>query len=189
VTTPAVQALSPAQRRRRITLGLLRALAATVVLVALYYLLPLDHVTGARLGAWLTACVLVLAAVTIYELRAITRASYPAIRAVTALAAITPLFLLVFAATYYLLAKSDLNNFNVHTLTRTDALYFTVTIFSTVGFGDINATSQATRLLVTAQMILDLLILGLGIRVFIGVVQRARERQPADQDAPGSPDT
>jgi hypothetical protein len=38
-------------------------------------------------------------------------------------------------------------------LTHTDGLYFTVTVFSTVGFGDITAKSQAARLVVTGQMI------------------------------------
>ena len=66
-----------------------------------------------------------------------------------------PLFLLLFAAIYFLMAQADLNNFNVHSLTRTDALYVTVTVFTTVGFGDIVATTQVARLLVTVQMILD----------------------------------
>ena len=56
-------------------------------------------------------------------------------------------------------------------------------MFSTVGFGDITATSETARLLVTAQMILDLLALGLGIRVFIGAVQLARQAHPG----PASP--
>ena len=47
-----------------------------------------------------------------------------------------------------------------------------------MGFGDITATSQAARLVVTVQMILDLLVLGLGIRVFIGAVQLARQEHP-----------
>ena len=63
----------------------------------------------------------------------------------------------------------------MYPLTRTDSLYFTVTVFATVGFGDITATSQTGRLLVTAQMILDLIVLGLGIRVFLGAVQRGQQ--------------
>ena len=51
-------------------------------------------------------------------------------------------------------------SFSTHQLTRTDALYFTVTTFTTVGFGDIIPASQGARLVVTAQMILDLLVLG-----------------------------
>ena len=73
------------------------------------------------------------------------------------------------------MAWADPSNFNVYPLTRTDSLYFTVTVFATVGFGDITATSQTGRLLVTAQMILDLIVLGLGIRVFLGAVQRGQQ--------------
>lgn len=74
------------------------------------------------------------------------------------------------------MAEADGSNFNVHTLTRTDSLYFTVTAFATVGFGDINATSQAARVLVTVQMILEMIVLGLGIRVFTSAVQFGRQR-------------
>jgi voltage-gated potassium channel len=54
-----------------------------------------------------------------------------------------------------------------------------------VGYGDITAASQAARLVVTAQMILDLLALGLGIRVFTGAVQRAQQPRP-DPAGPGT---
>ena len=56
-----------------------------------------------------------------------------------------------------------------------DTLYFTVTVFATVGFGDISPASQAARLLVMLQMILNLLVLGVGIQVFLGAVQRSRQ--------------
>jgi voltage-gated potassium channel Kch len=94
------------------------------------------------------------------------------------------LFLLLFASAYFVMARASPASFSHH-LTRTDGLYFTVTTFSTVGYGDITATSQAARLVVTAQMILDLLALGLGIRVFIGAVQLARQAHP-DPAGPGT---
>ena len=52
----------------------------------------------------------------------------------------------------------------------------TVTIFSTVGFGDISAASEAARVLVTVQMILDLIVLGLGIRILVGAVDVGRQK-------------
>jgi hypothetical protein len=79
------------------------------------------------------------------------------------------------------MAQADLSNFNVQSLTRTDALYFTVTVFTTVGFGDIVATTQVARLVVTVQMILDLVVLGLGVRVFLGAVQRGRQQHTAQE--------
>ena len=155
---------------------MLRALATATVLVALYYLLPLDRLANVPLAFTLVAGLLILTAVAAWQVRAVLRARYPGVRAAVGLAATVPLFLLLFASAYYVMAKGTPGSFSQH-LTRTDALYFTVTTFTTVGFGDITATSQTARVVVTVQMILDLLVLGLGIRVFIGAVKRAREAQ------------
>jgi hypothetical protein len=91
--------------------------------------------------------------VTAWQLHAIIRARYPALRAVEAPAATVPLFLLLFASAYFTMARISPANFSAHSLTRTDALYFTVTTFSTVGFGDIAPVSQSARLVVMAQML------------------------------------
>jgi voltage-gated potassium channel len=183
--------LSAPASRRLVTWGLLRALLTTAVLVALYYLSPLDHVDAVPLPVSLIVLLLVLVGVCVWQVRAITRAAYPGIRAIEALAATVPLFLLLFAATYYLMSLDDPANFSQEPLTRTDTLYLTITIFSTVGFGDISAASQTARLLASLQMLLDLLVLGLGIRVFTGAVQRGREKATTDpsQSQPNSPDT
>ena len=171
---PGARAATP--RRREIGLGMIRALATTTALVALYYLLPLDRLANVSLVFTLVAGLAILVAVATWQLRAVLRARYPGVRAAVALAATVPLFLLLFASAYYVMARGTPGSFSQQ-LTRTDALYFTVTTFTTVGFGDITATSQTARLVVTVQMILDLLALGLGIRVFIGAVKRAREAQ------------
>jgi hypothetical protein len=178
--------LSARASRRLVTLGLLRALVTTAVLVALYYVSPLDHVDAVPLPVSLIVLLLVLVGVCVWQVRAITRAAYPGIRAVEALAATVPLFLLLFAATYYLMAQDDPANFSAEPLTRTDTLYLTITIFSTVGFGDISAASQTARLLASLQMLLDLLVLGLGIRVFTSAVQRGREQKATDP-SPATP--
>ncbi len=106
-------------------------------------------------------------------MRAILRAQYPGIRAVQSLAVITPLFLLLFAATYFILGVDDPATFTEH-LSRSDAIYLTVTIFATVGFGDITAQTEAARLVVTTQMLLDLVVLGFGIQVIFGAVKRSK---------------
>ena len=178
------QELTPAERRRRIALGLLRAFATTVVLVALYYLLPLDHLDNVPLV--LAAGLLILVAVILVQLRVISKARYPNLQAIEALAITVPLFLLLFASAYLTMAHANPANFNTHPLTRTDVLYFTVTVFSTVGFGDISAVSQSARLVVTAQMLLDLLALGLVVRAFVGAVQLARQ-QAATAASPDGP--
>jgi len=59
---------------------------------------------------------------------------------------------------------------------------------SAVGFGDITAVSQPARLVVTAQMLLDLLALGLGMRVFVEAVRLARQALPDSAGPVTSPD-
>ena len=67
--------------------------------------------------------------------------------------------MLLFACTYFVLERLSAGTFS-QPLTRSDSLYFTVTVFSTVGFGDITPKTELARLLVTGQMITDVIILG-----------------------------
>jgi voltage-gated potassium channel len=55
-----------------------------------------------------------------------------------------PFFLLMTAGTYYEMARHSSSSF-AGPLNRSDALYFTVAVFPTVGFGDVTATSQTAR--------------------------------------------
>ena len=49
---------------------------------------------------------------------------------------------------------------------------------ATVGFGDIIAKTEAARLVVTGQMIADLVVIGLGLKVIVGAVKRGRQQRP-----------
>ena len=147
--------------------------------MTIYYLLPLD-----RTSSWAAVTMLVIGLVLFigliaFQVRSIVRSRFPALRAIEALATSVPLFLLLFASVYVVMATISASNFS-EPLTHTDALYFTVTVFSTVGFGDIAAKTEAARLVVTSQMIADLLIIGLGLRVIVGAVTRSRQQRPED---------
>ncbi|HET7741174.1 MAG TPA: potassium channel family protein [Mycobacterium sp.] len=171
----------PRKRRYRLILhGLARSLGICVVLTVAYFLAPLDHLNKVPLVISLTIGMLALAGVSVQQVRAVLRARYPGIRATQALATMIPLFLLLFAACYFLAAGDATTNFNVESLTKIDALYFTVTVFSTVGFGDITAISGTARMLVSVQMLLDLVVLGLVVRQFMGAVQSARDERLAE---------
>ena len=50
-------------------------------------------------------------------------------------------------------------------------------MFSTVGFGDITAKTETARLVVTGQMLADLIILGLAIKIIAGAVRRGQQRR------------
>jgi voltage-gated potassium channel len=156
---------------------LLRALASTVALLVIYYLLPLDRTSTTTAILMLGAGMLALVVLVSFQVRAIVRATYPALRAVGALATSAPLFLLLFAATYFVVGQISGANFS-EPLTRTDALYFTVTVFATVGFGDITATTEGARALVTGQMVAGIVIVGIGARIIVDAIKHGREQQP-----------
>ena len=63
-TTSPLHGWPAATRHRLIVIGLLRASATTVVLVAAYYLLPLDHLDGVALRVTLAVGLLALTAMT-----------------------------------------------------------------------------------------------------------------------------
>ena len=160
----------------------LRALGTTSAFVAIYYALPLDHSS-----TWIAATILIiglvaLVALVIVQVHQITQSQFPGLRAVEALTTSLPLFLLLFAGTYVVIAAISGSNFGER-LTHTDALYFTVTVFGTVGFGDITAKSEGARLLVTGQIVLDLILIGIGAKVILGAVTRGRQRQPRNAQA------
>lgn len=164
--------------------SLARALVNTTALVLLYYLLPLNRSVSWKTLGWLLGGLVLIALLVAGQIRAILRARYPSLRAIEALATSIPLFLLIFAAAYQMLAASDPASFSQH-LTRTDTLYFVVTVFATVGFGDITAVSETARVLVTVQMLGDLVLIGLVIRAFLAAVDRGRRRQEQERAETG----
>jgi voltage-gated potassium channel len=169
--------------RRRVLAALLRASLTSTTLVVLYYTLPLTGRLDAATSAWLLGGLLCFAAVITWQVRAILRSAYPGLRAIEALAAAIPLFLLVFAAAYVKLDSTQAQAFS-EPLSRTDALYFTITVFSTVGFGDITPRTDLARVMTMIQMLGDLVLIGLVLRVMLGAVKVGRERRAASSAGP-----
>jgi hypothetical protein len=154
----------------------LRAAGSVAALVALYYLLPLGHSSTSAAVTILLIGLAVFVALVAFQVRTIIRSRFPGLRAAEALGTSVPFFLLLFASTYVALATISASNFGGH-LSHTDGLYFTVSVFSTAGFGDITAKTSTARLVVTGQMITDLVILGLAIKVIVGAVRQGRSGQ------------
>jgi voltage-gated potassium channel len=172
---PEHDARPEARPPRRIIAGAaLRAVGSTAALVAIYYLLPLDRSATWVAVTMLTIGLVALTGLVVFQVRWILRSRFPGLRGVEALATSIPLFVLLFASTYVVMATISAGNFS-EPLTRTGALYFTVTVFSTVGFGDITAKTDAARLVVTGQMIVDLVTIGLAVKVIVGAVKRGRQ--------------
>ncbi|WP_107358030.1 potassium channel family protein [Streptomyces agglomeratus] len=167
---------APHRRRRAAAASVGRALSVSAGLVTAYYLLPLDGRTTSATWAILVCGLLAVVLVFTWEARAIVRSPHPRLRGAEALAATLAVYLVLFACAYYLLERSAPGSFS-EPLTRTDALYFTLTTFSTVGFGDITADSQTGRVVTMVQMTGGLLLVGVAARVLASTVQAALRRQ------------
>jgi voltage-gated potassium channel len=184
IMTHAYEQLSRTARRRLVRRALLRPTLSAAVLFVLYFALPLDRGFSATTAVVLLVALCVLGGLVVLQARAIVRSRYPRLTAITALAFSIPLFVLLFASAYFLIAQTASNAFS-EPMTRLDALYFTVTVLATVGFGDIAARSELARALTTVQMAADLLLIGLLVRVLLGAVQTGlASRAGSGQDDP-----
>ena len=162
--------------RRAVAGTLLRSAAGAVVLVVAYYQAPLDRPLDAATRWLFLVALLVFAVFMAFQLRQIIRSDQPRLRAVRALGIGLPLLVVVFASTYCTIAGQDPEAFT-EPLNRTDGLYFTVTVFSTVGFGDIAPVTQSARVLVTIQILVGMVVVGLIAKLVVGAVQLAVARR------------
>ncbi|MEU6644710.1 potassium channel family protein [Saccharomonospora sp. NPDC046836] len=172
--------LTRAQRRRVVLLAVIRPLVTVAVLVVVYYVIPVGQRLDGTAVTVLVLGLLVVVAVVAWEIRLILRSPFPTLQGIQALALVVAMFLLVYASAYSIVAAAQPGSFNTG-LTRTDALYFVVTVFSTVGFGDIVPVTQTARVVVMTQMIGNLLILGVVLRVILTAVQRGQQRPPEER--------
>ena len=158
------------------------AFVVVVAEITIYYALPLDRGLTWWSLFWLVLGFVVFVVVLTRQVRQIVESPFPRLRAAVAIMVSLPLFLLAFSTAYFLVERSSLAAFS-ESLSRTDALYFTVTVFATVGFGDITPTEPVTRVLVVFQMMGDLLLVGLIGRVVVGAVGVGlQRREPAVPD-------
>jgi voltage-gated potassium channel Kch len=156
----------------------LRTAFAITLLVVAYYQAPLDRPLTFVSGVVFLGALVLAALVVVAEVRGILASPRPMLRAIRVIALGLPLLLVLFAAAYITVAGQQANAFS-EPLSRTDGLYFTVTTFATVGFGDISPQTELARILVTVQMLVGLIAVGIIAKVVLGAVRVARERNSA----------
>ncbi len=168
-------------RRETWKLGL-RAAAQVVVSVAvlgaMYILVPTQEPGQGSDLPWLLLELGLFALVVALQIPAIVHAKFPIVRAAITLGVLVPFYLLVFARLYLWSSLSDPGSFSEH-LDRATSFYFTVTVFATVGFGDIVAKSDSMRLVVTGQMLVNLIVVGAFIRLLVSAARRGVESKTA----------
>ena len=162
--------LDPASRRRAmlrcgVTIGL-----CWIVFIGAFYVVPIGHESSLRAFVRLGVDVALIAAVFAWQIRRISVAELPELRAIEALGIVVVLFLVAFSGIYLGMSHESPLTFTQR-LDQTKALYFTISIFSTVGFGDITPRTDPARLVVSAQMLLDLAIIGAAVRLIFNAAR------------------
>jgi voltage-gated potassium channel len=167
---------SRAAQRRAVRRMVVRGLLTSAALAVLYYGLPMTGALDVSALVLLMVGLLVFVVLVVLQVRTILRSEYPGLRAIEALGTAIPLFLLLFASAYVTMSNARPQAFT-EPLNKTDALYFTVTVFATVGFGDIAPRTEAARVAATVQMLGDLLVAGLVVRGVLAAVRTGRQRR------------
>jgi hypothetical protein len=162
--------LDPRQRRRIVRNSVLRSIFIAAALFAIYFILPVQSDNGTRLIARVILGVVAFVVVVAFQVRRIIHAPFPGLRAIEAVAIALPLLLVMFAGAYASLSYGKPSTFS-QPLDQVRALYFTITTFATVGYGDITPTTNATRMLVSFQMLLDVAALGVIVRLLFGAAK------------------
>ena len=180
VKEPRFDELPPRRRRHLFTIAGLRSLASVAVLVTAYFLLPFTRLLNGRLIVEFAVGVLLVIVVLTVQTWMTLRSRYPLVRSVESMATVIPLFLVVFSTTHYLINGLGPGGYS-EPMTRFDALYFTMTTFATVGFGDITPVSMPARFVTLIQMIGGLILVGVVARVLISAARVREDRKSSSQ--------
>jgi hypothetical protein len=155
--------------------------------IAAYFSLPPTDLDATSIWAAVLLASLaigVLVALYLLSLRSIGRAHYPVLRSLLIIAVFFVTFVLIVAYAYLSL-ETRFPGQVPGIVTHMDALYFTVTVITTVGFGDITPQGQLARGIATAQMVFTLVFLGAMLRSAVSVGRSERQRR---QGAAGQSD-
>jgi voltage-gated potassium channel len=151
-------ALDARRRRRELARSLLWVAVTWLVLGAAYFAAPTRVPRdGGTIIATIVGAVIFLAVLG-WQLRRIVRAELPELRAVEAVGTLVAVFVVLVAAVYWTMSAINPAEFS-EPLNRISAMYLAVATATTVGFGDVSAEGDAARAMVTAQMVLDIVLL------------------------------
>jgi hypothetical protein len=161
---------------------LVRVVGASVLLLTLYYVLPVEGGDASwRLILRIGSSVVCVLGATVLIVRQVRKQMNPALDEppLAGLAVALVAGLVAFAMADYLIAFSDATEF-VGLETRTDGLYFALSTLLTVGYGDVHAEGQLARVVVILQMGFNIVVLATGAS-FLGrqISDRARRRREA----------
>jgi voltage-gated potassium channel len=148
----------------------------TTLVIVCYFVLPFSSAITTTTVVLLVVGLAAIGGLLVWHLRSIMRSPYPRVRAVAALATTVPMFLVLFATSYFVMSRTVRGNFS-EPLSRLDSAYYTVTVFATVGFGDITPVTAAARAATTLQMVGDVILVGLVAQAIVGAMRQGVRRR------------
>ncbi|MDQ1248705.1 MAG: hypothetical protein QG597_3078 [Actinomycetota bacterium] len=165
---------------RVLVLSAVRPVIVIGVLLVVYWVAPIRG-ESTMLAVTMTACVglVVFGGVFVHQVRRIKRSTTPTLAGVEALVLVYGTFLVQFAVLYVAVSVSDQAAFD-EVLNRVGGLYLSITVLSTVGFGDITPASDLARILVSIQMIADIVLIGTAFRILSTTARKAAAVVPPE---------
>jgi voltage-gated potassium channel len=157
--------------------AVVRSLATLGCALAIYYLLPLGAAEGRPAVQFVLFGLGVagLAALVVWQVSRLLRTPADSDVRLQSLVVLLYLVVVFFAGSYYELATGSSTEQFADMRTKTDALYFTVSTMATVGYGDVHATGQLARGVVTAQMAFNVVFVAALVSVYGGELRRRAE--------------
>ena len=182
-TSPVPSAFLDLPRRARtkvVMASLMRSIGTVVVLAIAYAVVPFDHASDVHLWAWVLSAIVLITVALVFEIRMILSARFPGMKAIEALIMLIALIVFVFSATYVSLSQSAPGTFS-EPINKFGGIYFTVTVLSTVGFGDITARTNGARMVVVFQMLFDIVLIGAVVRLLFSAARTGQARRAGQQ--------
>jgi voltage-gated potassium channel len=161
--------------------GLLVLLSRAVIILGgtllAYALVPIEATWGpAVVATFATIGLLGIFVVFFRQFGKIERSANPGRAAIEALFLVLGTFVTLFAFLYVALSAYTPEAFSQE-VDKVDGIYFSVTVLSTVGFGDLVAVTREAKILVTLQMVLDVVLVGAAVKLLGLQAKSARERR------------
>lgn len=158
--------------------AVLAGLAAVTLILGLYAMIPAPTAEDSPLMIVVSMVLIAIIylAAGIWALFRINGSQRPLRTGVIALSVMVTAMVVTFALAYLSLSANNPDSFTVR-LDKISALYFTMTVLSTTGFGDITASTHAAMIAVMIQMVVGLTLLTAIARVLVAATRSAGKRR------------